>query len=279
MNEPSLRKIFADMVTVISDIGRPGSSRSNTGGGIEVNSRDKAAQPTQEGPDTRRLRSWMPVKKVNESALNSSLAVTLVAVFFVSIFLFAVSMMPESPHLWLFQMGSTLASAVLGFGLSNWWAEWRRGDQRRSSASKIDDEIEEEIQWISENLQQTINSITVLEQDADPQFLRAVRFMLGSQLHSVRSRIRKSALAIDRLGYNSGDFLAEKHQRFIVMGRQVDAIVNSLPRNSQKPELRSIVDNLRAGVDEQDRIPISSSLNADETETHKSTSGQHDEQV
>ena len=181
--------------------------------------------------DVVALRGWLPKRLARESAFNRHFFLIWVALVFTVMFAASSIGAEENAYAWMYEIGVVLASAFFGFCLSNWWSAWDKGDDDRANAEKIDDKLEEEIQWISENLKQIANSVSLLKKPEEG-FLDATRFMLTAQLTAVGGRIERMALDIDRLGYNSGAFLEEKKRRFTEIHARVRDLMRLVPSES-----------------------------------------------
>lgn len=152
----------------------------------------------------------------------------------------------------------------LGFVLSRWWSDHQQGDRRRIETIRIDDEIEEEIQSISEDWQQVLNSMNLV--NPTPEFLRAARFLLSAQLNSVRGRMQRMALEIDKLGYSSIDFLDEKKQRFVQIREKIDELITVLPEEANPQDIGKIFDVMTFKLEEGISDPAPNQLGRPEAE-------------
>ncbi|MDE0001475.1 MAG: hypothetical protein OXQ29_02110 [Rhodospirillaceae bacterium] len=198
-----------------------------------------------------RLREWLPRRMARQSALNRHFFLVIVAFLFAIMFSVAgmTNLVDENVRAfaWLLEIGVVFSSIFLGFCLNNWWTAWDKGDEARIAAEKIDDKLEEEIQWISENLKQIANSVSLLKEPHEA-FFEATRFMLTAQLTAVGGRIERMALEIDRLGYNSGEFLEEKRQRFKEIHSRVRELMNLVPKESGLQDIDKAVSGLIYGL-------------------------------
>jgi hypothetical protein len=128
----------------------------------------------------------------------------------------------------------TLASTFLGWALGNWWAAISEGDKKFKEAHLIDQRAEEEIQRISENwaqIIQSLKSLGVLEKKEEG-FLKASHFYIGNEQNSVRGNIERMALKVGQLGFSSRDFIHEKNARFMEIREATLGLVRSLPQTS-----------------------------------------------
>jgi len=210
-------------------------------------------QNISEEEKTQKLRSWLPEKSLRESAFTGNFFLVIVAVIFTVLFLSVDPKSEDGTHSWIISIGTTLSSIFLGFCLNNWWTQWQRGDVKRVDAIRVDDQIEEEIQWISDNWQQIINSLN-LYKDPSEEFLHATKYLLNAQLNAVQSRIQKMALEIDRLGYTSSAFLEEKQQRFVQIRAIVSSLIRTLPEDRKIDELETILDSM-TGISASRMLP------------------------
>jgi hypothetical protein len=128
----------------------------------------------------------------------------------------------------------TLASTYLGWAIGNWWAAISEGDKKFKEAQSIDHRAEEEIQRISENWAQIIQSLKALGvlNDGDTGFLKASHFYIGNQQNSVRGSIERMALKIGQLGFSSDGFIQEKNARFTQIREATLKLVRALPQSS-----------------------------------------------
>lgn len=207
---------------------------------------------TEEGK-TQKLRNWLPEKSLRESAFTGNFFLVIVALIFTLLFLIIDANSEAKTYPWIISIGATLSSIFLGFCLNNWWTQWQTGDVKRVDAIRIDDQIEEEIQWISDNWQQIINSLNLYKEPSE-EFLHATKYLLNAQLNSVQSRIQKMALEIDRLGYTSSTFLEEKQQRFVQIRAMVTSLIRTLPDDRKIDELERILDSM-AGFSGSKMLP------------------------
>ena len=197
----------------------------------------------QTAEETGRLRSWLPKRNTRESAINGSFFLIIVSLLFTCLFIFLQFTIAEPQKQWLPTIGSTLSSVFLGFCLSNWWSLWQSGDTKRVNAIKIDDQIEEEIQWISENWKQIFNTINSFGQPNE-EFIGAAKYLLSAQIGAVQGRMQRMALMIDRLGYSSEKFFAEKRERFVRIRNEVEVLVRDLPDKGNIKEIEALLNNL-----------------------------------
>lgn len=209
-----------------------------------------AKEPEVSGKDrVSRLRGWLPSWMARGSAFNRRFILVVVAIIVTC--LFSALGMTNPPDggvaFWLYEVGVVFSSVFLGFSLSNWWTAWDKGDDNRLAAEKIDDKVEEEIQWISENLKQIANSVSLLK-DPPEGFFQATRFMLTAQLTAVSGRIERMVLEIDRLGYNSGDFLEEKKKRFGEIHTRVRELMDIVPQQAGLQGMDKAVTLLISGL-------------------------------
>ena len=222
--------------------------------------------------DSRKLRSWLPKTSVFGAMKLPSFYLVVMALFFVVLIGFLTSSPSggvsrsggDETNLWEFfatiaPVGFSIASVFLGFVLSRWWSDYQQGDHRRLETIRIDDEIEEEIQSISEDWQQVLNSMNLT--NPTPEFLRAARFLLSAQLNSVRGRMQRMALEIDKLGYLSIDFLDEKRQRFVQIREKIDELITVLPEDANPQDIGKIFDIMTVRIEEGvGDLPVPSQL-------------------
>ena len=196
------------------------------------------AEKNIDNSDALKLRSWLPHKRPVDSFRKRSFFVVGVAALFTILFM-AVDAVAGPTSQWLTKGGITLSSIFLGFALSTWWVDLTRGDSERAEAIRVDDRVEEEIQRVSENWQQTVHSLYCLPSaELSPDFIQAVRYFVGAQQNYVQGCMQRMALRIDQLGYDSQEFLKEKRRRFYDTKREVhELVVKTMAREGQNDSL------------------------------------------
>jgi hypothetical protein len=166
------------------------------------------------------LGGWLPKKRSLQRFFNRDLLTTLTVGLFTALAVFLSEHVPEQLH-WFGVVMVALSNAALGVALTIWWEKSRADTRNRTEAKRIDRDIENEIQRISENWRQLIHAVSTLVGQPPPEFIRAVQFLLGNHQVYVESRLTQYALQKDQLGFNSRAFLIEKRER--LMQIQADA--------------------------------------------------------
>ena len=217
--------------------------------------------------DILRLRSWLPEKRSVEAFQTGAFGMVGVAALFAVLFLVIEALVipqdSENDWMWLIRAGNSFSSIFLGFTLSTWWAEKRRGDTQRVEAIRIDDQIEEDIQRVAGHWQQTIHSLnTLIGPEMNAEFFKASRYLLGAQQNYVQHRLQEMALKIDQSGYDSQPFLKEKIQRFSAMKSRVIAIVRDMPTATDTDQLVQLFTTL--GPIQIDGAPVAGGMGVDE---------------
>lgn len=173
------------------------------------------------------IEDWLPRKKFRESIKFETLWLTIIMAIFTLIFILLGSpedSKPSSPSP-LVEIGSVLSSIMFGFLLNNCWKEWENGNSDRREARKISDEVNQELDRNTAELQQQLNSLTRFSGIADHQ---AASFFLSQQHLRTEQYIQKKARDIDNLGYDARAFLKEKRERFLDIRKLAKELVSRL---------------------------------------------------
>ena len=232
--------LYKGIRSILSSLHTPRNSNTGTFEMTEDNAN------TQKTP---KLRDWLPEKNIRESIFTGNFCLIFVVMLLTCIFISADFVMPTSEvsngepdatsmvRVFL-RIGSTVTSIFLGFVLSNWWTEWKRGDRNRAEAIRIDNQVEQELHKISEHWKQTVHAIRTLRgKERTSGFTTAVKYQFGVHYIFMAGYIREMALEIDRLGYKSEMFLEEKMQRFSNMRKQILSLVGHMPQKLDIDEL------------------------------------------
>ena len=171
-------------------------------------------------------RQWLPGVRHSKSLSSKAFFFVLIAVAFTALFLFI------DEGFWS-KVGSVLSSAFFGLMLNHWWSEFLRGDAERREAIELDDRVEEEIQRISEHWRQAIHALKALiNENPHPEFVRASGYFIGQQMNMASGRIERAALRMDKLGFSSSVFLAEKEEQLTKVKNNAFKVVMSMPKDT-----------------------------------------------
>ncbi len=178
------------------------------------------------------LGSWLPKRNRIGKFFSKDLFVVCVVLVFTGLTVASVEYLPVEMN-WLKILLTSFINIILGWAIGHWWTESIRDKRYREEANRIDNRIEDEMQRVAENWQQTIHALRSLVPEPQPEFLEATHYLLGNQQNFVENSIHRWALEIDRLGFDSQDFLAEKRQRFRQIKCAISEILRTLPRESK----------------------------------------------
>lgn len=215
----------------------------------------KASEIPQE--DARRLRRWLPEKRLRESisaenfiSVFAALAVTVIFIYlgFVvegtkgvegrSLEAAASSSGGSDGTVEIIaRIGITLSGIALGFCLSNCWTEWNSGDSRRARAIEIDNHTEREIKKTVEDHRETSMSLDTLTRNKNPENSEKFRYsslkeyFLGKRKLDIQRFLDEKALDIRELGYDHEAFLVEKKEsleKILVLTDELVSFISEL---------------------------------------------------
>lgn len=187
--------------------------------------------PEVDVESTTTLGRWLPRKQGLKRFANRELLAVLMFGLFTGLAITLGEQVPRDFH-W-FGLGIVaLSNLALGVAFTLWWEKSRAESRNRATAMRIDREIEEEILRISDNWQQTIHAVGTLVGKPDPEFIKAIQYILGNHQTYVASTLRSYALEIDGLGYSSRAFLKEKRERLTQVQTDVAEVLVGMPRDN-----------------------------------------------
>ena len=233
--------------------------------------------------NARKLRRWLPEKRLRESisaenliSVSAALAATVIFIYlgFVAESIEGViegvkestgstkdgANAKDGTVEIIARIGITLSGIALGFCLSNCWAEWKRGDSRRAKAIEIDNHAEREIRKTVEDHRETSMSLDTLILNKNPGSSEKYRcsslrkYFLDKRKLDVQRFLDEKALAIRELGYDHKAFLAEKKESLEEILELTDELVNSISELSSSESTKKPTPGDEAAACHCDRV-------------------------
>lgn len=99
---------------------------------------------------------------------------------------------------------------------------------------------EDYIHHIATDWQGTIHAILSLADDAPEDFIKAVQYLLGNQHNKAREEIKRFAIEIDRLGFNSQAFLREKLLRFEMIQKESFILIQKATEGTDNSWVKTV---------------------------------------
>lgn len=196
--------------------------------------------------DARKLRRWLPEKRLRESISAENwmlLAAALAAtVLFTCLDFFVKN---DSIGEIMARIGITLSGIAVGFCLSNCWAGWKRGDSRRAEAIEIDQHVAIKIAKTVRDFRNTTTSLSMLATNDDHEtYKRSLYFLIQRRL-SLQDFIEEKVLRIRKLGYDHVTFLAVKEESSKEMQKLTDRLVNSISELANAESIKPLIESLK----------------------------------
>lgn len=220
----------------------PGPER---GGLQKVNRRESMKDAEMPQDNARKLRRWLPEKKLRESISAENFISVLAALAVTVIFIYLGFVAEGDAVEIIARIGITLSGIALGFCLNNFWTEWKRGDSKRVKAIEIDNHVEREIRRTAEDYRETTTSLNTLTTHNDPESYKKSLYFLIKRRLDVQKFVNEKALDIRELGYNYEVFLAEKEESFKEMQRLTDNLVSSISESADSESMKPLIESLK----------------------------------
>ena len=221
--------------------------------------------------NAKKLRRWLPEKKLRESISAENRIALFIALVSVVLFALLDSAPRESDIVEIIaSIGITLSGIVLGFCFSNCWTEWKRGNSNRVKAIEIDNDTDRRMAETKEDFEEMKNTWSTLITDDNPEIQRRSMYFLTKRKSELEKFINRKALDIRELGYNDEEFLRQKEENFMRMQGLIDHLVSSISKSANFESLTSFVEQLKAKPQ--------LSYNRDRIESHETSSTMEDEE-